>query len=101
MADVDRCIRFECFRFDPETGEVERDGTAVARLQEQPCRVLQALTSNAGRLVTREELHQLLWPENSLVDADNGLNIAINKVRLALDDSATRPRFIQTVPRRG
>jgi DNA-binding winged helix-turn-helix (wHTH) protein/TolB-like protein/Flp pilus assembly protein TadD len=97
----DRRIRFGGFDFDPDTGEVTRDGTLAARLQDQPCRVLHALTSNAGRLVTREELHKLLWPENSLVDADNGLNIAINKIRLALGDSAATPRFVQTVPRRG
>ena len=97
----DRRIRFGGFDFDRDTGELTRNGVPVARLQDQPCRVLDALTANAGRLVTREELHKLLWPENSLVDADNGLNIAINKIRLALDDRATAPRFIQTVPRRG
>lgn len=97
----DRRIRFGGFDFDPDTGEVTRGGALAARLQDQPCRVLHALTSSAGRLVTREELHKLLWPENSLVDADNGLNIAINKIRLALEDSAATPRFIQTVPRRG
>jgi DNA-binding winged helix-turn-helix (wHTH) protein/TolB-like protein/Tfp pilus assembly protein PilF len=99
--DDDRRIRFGGFDFDPATGELMRGGTLVARLQDQPCRVLDALASNAGRLVAREDLHKLLWPENSLVDADNGLNIAINKIRLALEDSAATPRFIQTVPRRG
>jgi DNA-binding winged helix-turn-helix (wHTH) protein/TolB-like protein/Tfp pilus assembly protein PilF len=99
--DHDRRVRFGGFDFDPDTGEVTCGGAPVARLQEQPCRVLDALTLNAGRLVTRDELHKLLWPENSLVDADNGLNIAINKIRLAIDDSAVTPRFIQTVPRRG
>ena len=78
-----------------------REGAPVTRLQEQPSRVLAALTSQAGQLVTRDDLCRLLWPENSLVDADNGLNIAINKIRHALDDSAAQPRFIQTVPRRG
>ena len=97
----DRRVRFSGFEFDPDTGEVSRDGALAARLQDQPCRVLEALISRPGHLVTREELHKLLWPENSLVDADNGLNIAINKIRLALGDSAAMPRFIQTVPRRG
>ncbi|MGQ0571774.1 MAG: winged helix-turn-helix domain-containing protein [Armatimonadota bacterium] len=73
----------------------------VARLQEQPARILEALTARAGQLVTRAELQKLLWPEDSLVDADNGLNIAINKIRLALDDSVSQPRYLQTVPRRG
>ena len=97
----DRRIRFGGFDFDPDTGELMRSGAPVARLQDQPCRVLDALTASAGRLVTREALDTLLWPENSLVDADNGLNIAINKIRLALEDSAASPRLIQTVPRRG
>jgi DNA-binding winged helix-turn-helix (wHTH) protein len=101
MVPNDRSVRFSGFGFDPDTGEVTRDGTTGVRLQEQPARVLERLTSRAGQLVTRDELHRLLWPENSLVDADNGLNIAINKIRLALDDSAGQPRFIQTVPRRG
>jgi len=101
MVPNDRSVRFSGIGFDPDTGEVTRDGTTGVRLQEQPARVLERLTSRAGQLVTRDELHRLLWPENSLVDADNGLNIAINKIRLALDDSAGQPRFIQTVPRRG
>lgn len=101
MIPADRRVRFGGYGFDPDTGEVTRGGVPVVRLQEQPARVLDALISHAGRLVTREELHRLLWPENSLVDADNGLNIAVNKIRLALEDSASRPRYVQTVPRRG
>ena len=101
MAPSDRCVRFNGWTFDPDTGELIRQGAPVARLQEQPSRILEALASRAGRLVTRDELQKLLWPEHSLVDADNGLNIAINKIRLALEDSSTRPQFIQTVPRRG
>jgi len=100
MSGRDRLVRFAEFAFDPDTGEIAANGASV-RLQEQPSRVLEVLTGRAGHLVTRHELQALLWPENSLVDADNGLNIAINKIRLALDDSATRPRFVQTVPRRG
>jgi len=101
MPPADRRVRFEDYGFDPDTGEVIRGGVPVARLQEQPARVLDALIARAGRLVTRDDLHRLLWPENTLVDADNGLNIAVNKIRLALDDSAAQPRFVQTVPRRG
>jgi DNA-binding winged helix-turn-helix (wHTH) protein/TolB-like protein/Flp pilus assembly protein TadD len=101
MASADRRVRFEDYGFDPDTGEVIRDGVPVARLQEQPARVLDALISRAGSLVTRDDLRTLLWPDNSLVDADNGLNIAVSKIRLALGDSAAQPRFVQTVPRRG
>src|SRR5207248_2166414 len=101
MIHADRRVRFGAFTFDPDTGDVTREGSPVVRLQEQPSRILHALTSRAGELLTRDDLHKLLWPENSLVDADNGLNIAINKIRQALDDSAVQPRFVQTVPRRG
>ena len=60
MAGLDRSVRFENFRFDPETGELERDDALVVRLQEQPCRVLEALMSSAGRLVTRDALADAL-----------------------------------------
>ena len=101
MASSNRCVRFDRGLFDRDTGEVIRPGLPVVRLQEQPARILDALTSRPGQLVTRAELQKLLWPEDSLVDADNGLNIAINKIRLALGDSVSQPRYIQTVPRRG
>ena len=101
MASSNRCVRFDRGLFDRDTGEVIRSGLPVVRLQEQPARILDALTSRPGQLVTRAELQKLLWPEDSLVDADNGLNIAINKIRLALGDSVSQPRYIQTVPRRG
>ena len=79
MIAPDRRIRFGDCVFDPDTGEVTRGGAPAVRLQEQPARVLDALLARAGHLVSREELHSLLWPDNSLVDADNGLNIAVNK----------------------
>ena len=71
------------------------------RLQEQPFQVLSVLLENPDRVVTREELRQGLWPADTFVDFDNGLNTAINKIREALGDSAESPRFIETVPRRG
>jgi TolB-like protein/DNA-binding winged helix-turn-helix (wHTH) protein/Tfp pilus assembly protein PilF len=85
--------------FDPESGELERDGTRV-RLQEQPAQVLQELITHAGGVVTREQLIALLWPEG-VVDFDTGLNTAIRKLRSALGDVAETPRYIETLPRRG
>lgn len=101
MDHQSRCVRFEQFEVDCTTGELTRAGSRVTRLQEQPRLVPDALLSPPGRLVSREELHGLLWPRDALVDAENGLNIAINKIRIALGDSATKPRFIETIPRRG
>lgn len=98
--DPGSIIRFSVFELDPRAGELRKAGVPV-KLQEQPCRVLQALVENAGRLVTRDELRERLWAKDTFVDFDHGVNIAIAKIRDALDDSSTRPRFIETIPRRG
>jgi len=82
------------------SGELRRKGLRV-RLQEQPFQVLLMLTERAGEVVTREELRLKLWPSDTFVDFDHGLNTAINKLRDALGDSAANPRFIETLPRRG
>jgi TolB-like protein/tetratricopeptide (TPR) repeat protein len=71
------------------------------RLQEQPLRILELLLAKPGQLVTRDELRRELWPGNTLVDFDHGLNRAINKLREALDDSSESPRFIDTIAKRG
>jgi len=63
--------------------------------------ILAALLERRGELVTREELHQRLWPDNTFVDFDHNLNNAVNKLREALNDSAEKPRFIETIPRKG
>jgi len=75
--------------------------TRRVKLQDQPFQVLALLLERPGELISREELRRRLWAADTLVDFDHGLNIAINKLREALDDSADEPRFIQTVPRRG
>src|SRR5262249_53381620 len=71
------------------------------KVQEQPFQVLAALLQQPQEVVTREELRQQIWPDDTFVDFDNSLNIAINKLREALGDSADNPRFIETRPRRG
>lgn len=92
--------RFGGFELDARTGELRRDG-AVVKLQPQPFRVLELLVAHAGELVTREELKNALWGEDTYVDFERGLNFCINQVRTALGDSADSPQFIQTLPRRG
>ena len=93
-------LRFGQFGFDPRTGELYTDGKRI-RLQEQPSRLLTLLIERPGELVTREELRNKLWPHHTFVDFDHGVNIAVNKLRDALGDAADKPRFIETLPRRG
>src|ERR1700690_889043 len=93
-------LRFGTFELDLRSGELRKQGLRV-KLQEQPFRVLAVLLRRPGEVVNREELRSQIWPADTFVDFDNGLNTAINKLREALGDSADRPRFIQTLPRRG
>jgi TolB-like protein/DNA-binding winged helix-turn-helix (wHTH) protein/Flp pilus assembly protein TadD len=92
--------RFGDFEFDPRLGELRRQGHKV-KLREQPSQILTLLLARAGDLVTREEARQALWPGDTFVDFDVGLNSAIKRLRDALDDSAEEPRFVETLPRRG
>jgi len=93
-------VRFAEFEAHLRTGELRRDGRLL-KLQGKPFQVLAALITHAGELVTREELRQSLWPADTFVDFEHGLNTAVNKVREVLRDSASNPRFIETLPRRG
>ena len=93
-------LRFGVFELDVRAGELRKHGLRV-RLQEQPFQVLAILLERSGEVVTREELQKRLWPADTFVDFDHGLNKAINKIREALGDSASSPRFVETVARRG
>lgn len=93
-------LRFGVFEIDVKAGELWKHGRRI-RLQEQPYRVLLALLAVPGETVTRQELRERLWPAETFVDFDNGLNNVINRLRAALGDSATSPRLIETVGRRG
>src|ERR1700694_1593660 len=93
-------LRFGTFEVDVRTGEVRKQGARI-KLQEQPFQVLTQLLKRPSEVVTREELRANLWPSDTFVDFDNGLNTCINKLREALGDSADNPRFIETLPRRG
>lgn len=92
--------RFGSFEVDFRAGELLKNGRKI-RLQDQPLHVLAMLLEKPGEVVTREELRQKLWPGDTFVDFDHGLNNAINRLRDALSDSAEVPRFIETLPRRG
>jgi TolB-like protein/DNA-binding winged helix-turn-helix (wHTH) protein/Flp pilus assembly protein TadD len=96
----DRRLQFGVFEVDLRVGELRKYGLRV-RLQEQPFQLLAMLLERSGQLVTREELQKKLWPADTFVDFDHGLNKAVNKVRDALGDSAENPRFVETVARRG
>jgi len=98
--ETPRTFRFGIFEADFQTGEVRKSGRKV-KLQEQPFQVLAMLLERAGDVVTREEIQKQLWPQDTFVDFDHGLNIAINKIREALGDSADNPRFVETLPKRG
>jgi Tol biopolymer transport system component/DNA-binding winged helix-turn-helix (wHTH) protein len=93
-------IRFEGFEADLRTEELSRAGRKL-RLPHQSFRVLAMLLEKAGQLVTREELRAKLWAAGTLVEYDQGLNAAVNRLREALGDSAEAPRFIETLPKRG
>ena len=85
---------------EPQTGTLRKHGVRI-RLQEQPLRVLLALLDKPGEVVTREELQRQVWPGGEFGDFEHSLNIAINKIREALGDSAGTPQFVETLPRRG
>jgi len=95
-----RVARFGLFEIDLSAGELRKGGVKL-RLQGQPFQVLAVLLDRAGDVVTREELQQKLWPSDTFVDFDHSLNTAINKVREALGDSASSPRYVETLARRG
>jgi TolB-like protein/DNA-binding winged helix-turn-helix (wHTH) protein/Tfp pilus assembly protein PilF len=93
-------LRFGLFEMDLPAGELRKHGLKI-RIQEQPFQVLAMLVQNAGKVVTREDLQKKLWPADTFVDFDHGLNKAINKIREALGDSAESPRYVETLSRRG
>lgn len=95
-----RIARFGVFELDLSAGELRKSGVRL-RLQGQPFQVLVLLLERAGEVVTREELQQKLWASDTFVDFDHSLNTAINKVREALGDSASSPRYVETLARRG
>src|SRR4051812_25566886 len=95
-----RVFRFAAFVVDAKTGELSNAGQRTP-LRDQPLQLLLALLERPGDLVTRQELTRRLWPADTFVDFDRGLNKAMNHLREALSDSADHPQFIETLPRKG
>jgi serine/threonine protein kinase len=94
-------VHFADFRLDLRAGELHRVGGKPVRLPDQPFRILRALLEHPGQVVTREEIRRCLWPNDTIVEFDHSISAAMNRLRQALGDSAEKPRFIETLARRG
>ncbi len=93
-------VRFDCYEADLDSGVLRKRGLRI-RLPGQSFEVLASLLEHPGQVVTRDELQHRLWRDEVFVDFDHNLNTAIARLREALADSADRPRFIETLPKRG
>jgi DNA-binding winged helix-turn-helix (wHTH) protein/Tol biopolymer transport system component len=93
-------IRFGPFALDPTNRELRKRGHLI-RLRPQALAALLLLTERAGQIVSREEIHQHIWGNDTFVDFERGINFSINQIRAALGDDADKPRFVETIPRRG
>src|SRR5271156_1298068 len=93
-------LKFGPYLVDLRAGELRKNGSRI-RLQEKPLRVLALLAERHGQMVSREELKKRLWPDDTFVDFETGLNTAVSKLRDALSDNVEKPRYIETIPRRG
>src|SRR5438477_5472335 len=99
-SSVPPTLRFGVFELDPQAGELRKKGMKI-RLQGQPVEILAMLLQRPGETITREELQKKLWPADTFVDFEQGLNNAMKRLRAALDDDAENPHFIETLPRHG
>jgi DNA-binding winged helix-turn-helix (wHTH) protein len=96
VSPIEDVIRFGLFELDLKAGQLSRHGTKI-RLPQQPLQLLGVLLERPGEILTREELQRRLWSSDIFVDFDHGLNKSIQKLRDALGDSATSPRYIETI----
>ena len=92
--------RFGPFQVNSDSGELWKNGNRV-KLQEQPFRLLVILLENAGEVVTRDDLRHRIWRDDTFVDFDSSLRVAVGKLREALGDDAENPRYVETIPKRG
>src|ERR1700761_3735275 len=100
LTNAARSWRFGAFEFDAYSMELRCAGISI-KLRDQSSRILAYLLEHAGQMVTREELRQYLWPADTFVDFDHSLNTAVMKLREALGDSADKPLYIETLPKKG
>src|SRR5207253_7087822 len=99
-SSVPPTLRFGVFELDPQAGELRKKGMKI-RLQGQPVEILAMLLQRPGETITREELQKKLWPADTFVDFEQGVNNAMKQLRASLDDDAESPHFIETLPRHG
>src|ERR1700693_4474525 len=95
------CARFDKCQVDLSSGDLQKCGGEATRIQQQPLQVLRLLLEAEGTVVTREQLRAALWPDDTFVDFEHGVNTAVKKLRQALGDSVENPKFIETVPKVG
>jgi DNA-binding winged helix-turn-helix (wHTH) protein len=100
VAGTVELARFGAFELDLRTSELRKNGQRI-RLQEQPAKILAMLLERPGELITREQIQARLWPNETVVDFEFGINSAITRLRAALSDSARNPRYIETLAKRG
>src|SRR4029450_3918540 len=100
MQDVGEPWRFGPFEIRPDSGELWDSGRPV-KLAPQPFLVLVLIVRASGSLVTREQLRAAVWADGTSVEFDQGLNYCVRQIRIALNDDARKPRYIETVPKRG
>ena len=93
-------MRFGEFELNEQTFELRKNGAPI-RIQQQPARVLAFLLNHRGTLVTREQIRLAIWGEDTFVDFEQGLNFCIRQIRLALNDQAEKPSYVETLPRLG
>ena len=95
------CARFDRFHVDLTSGELRASAGTSVRIQQQPLQVLRLLLGAEGGVVTREQLSVALWPDDTFVDFEHGVNTAVKKLRQALGDSVENPKFVETLPKVG
>jgi TolB-like protein/Tfp pilus assembly protein PilF len=100
LGSRDNVLRFGSFEFEVRNGVLRKAGKSL-RLQPQPAKILAMLLSRRGEVVTRDELQQEIWGKSTFVDFEHNLNFSVRQIRAALHDNADRPRFIETLSRRG
>ncbi len=100
MSDPATTLRFDLFELDTRSGELRKHGDRI-KLPPQPFRVLELLVRRSGEILTRDDIREHVWCNDTFVDFEQGLNFCIRQIREALGDTADAPRFIETLPRRG
>ena len=100
MGATQKLLRFGVFELNLDSEELRKDGTPI-KLAPQPFRLLALLASHAGQVVTREEIQKQIWGDDTFVDFEHGMNQCIKQIRGVLNDSADRPVYVETIPRRG